>query len=56
MAKSARLDTLTVKHSELDIRIEEEMRSPLPDHLRISNLKRQKLSLKEEIKQLSAAG
>lgn len=56
MAKSARLKTLTVKHSDLDTRIEKEMRSPLPDHLRISNLKKQKLLLKEEIKQLSATG
>ena len=56
MAKSARLKTLTGKHSDLDMRIEKEMRSPLPDHLRISNLKKQKLLLKEEINQLSAAG
>ena len=56
MAKSARLDTLTVKHAELDARIKEEMRSLVPDHLRISDIKRQKLSLKEEIKQLSATG
>ncbi len=54
MAKSARLKTLTVKHSDLDTRIEQEMRNPLPDHLRISNLKKQKLLLKEEINQLSA--
>ena len=54
MAKSARLKTLTVKHSDLDTRIEQEMRNPLPDYLRISNLKKQKLLLKEEINQLSA--
>jgi len=53
MAKSARLKTLTVKHSDLDNRIQVEMRSPLPDHLRISELKKQKLQLKDEIKQLS---
>jgi len=53
MAKSARLRTLTVKHSDLDERIQTEMRSPLPDHLRISELKKQKLQLKDEIKQLS---
>jgi len=54
MAKSARLKTLTVRHTDLDTRIEEEMRSPLPDHLRISELKKQKLCLKEEIEHLSA--
>jgi len=54
MIKSARLETLTVKHSDLDVRIEQEMRSPLPDHLRISDLKKQKLLLKEQISQLSA--
>jgi len=53
MAKSARLKTLNVKHSDLDTRIQVEMRSPLPDHLRISELKKQKLQLKDEIKQLS---
>lgn len=53
MAKSARLKTLTVRHTELDIRIEQEMRSPLPDHLQISDLKKQKLLLKDEIEQLS---
>jgi len=54
MAKLARLKTLTVKHTELDTRIEKEMRSPLPDHLRISELKKRKLLIKEEITQLSA--
>ena len=49
MAKSARLETLTVKHSDLDAFIEKEMRSPSPDHLRISKLKKQKMRLKEEI-------
>lgn len=56
MAISARLDTLTLKHLDLDTCIEEEMRSPLPDYLRISDLKRQKIRIKKEIIQLSATG
>ncbi len=55
MAKSARLETLTVKHSNLDNRIQAEMRSPLPDYLRISELKKQKLQLKDEINHLSVS-
>jgi len=54
MATSARLNTLTLKHTDLDFRIAEEMRSPLPDHLRISDLKKQKLLIKDELEQLSA--
>ena len=54
MAKSARLETLTNKHSNLDVVIEQEMRRPSPDYLRISELKKQKLLLKEEISQFSA--
>jgi len=54
MINSARLETLTIRHSDLDACIEKEMRSPLPDHLRISEFKKQKLLLKEEISQLSA--
>ena len=54
MANSARLNTLTLKHTDLDFRIAEEMRSPLPDHLRISDLKKQKLLIKDQLEQLSA--
>lgn len=54
MAVSARLKNLNVKHTDLDTQIQTEMRSPLPDTLRISQLKKEKLQLKDKIVQLSA--
>lgn len=51
MAVSARLEMLSAKHSTLDKEIQEEMRSPVPDTMRISELKRQKLQIKDAIKE-----
>jgi len=45
MAVSARLE-----QSSLDMQIQQEMRSPIPDTLRISQLKKQKLQIKDMIK------
>jgi hypothetical protein len=50
----ARLSTLTAKHAELEREIDEENRRPMPDSLHLSELKRQKLRIKEEIARLSA--
>lgn len=55
MAVSARLEQLSNKHTTLDMQIRQEMRSPIPDTLRISYLKKQKLQIKDEIKNVSAA-
>ncbi|MEP3890828.1 MAG: YdcH family protein [Hellea sp.] len=49
MAVSARLEQLSSKHTTLDMQIREEMRSPLPDTMRISRLKREKLQIKDTI-------
>ncbi len=49
MAVSARLEKLSAKHSLLDKEIQAEMRSPVPDHMRISELKRQKLQIKDTL-------
>lgn len=49
MAVSARLEQLSSKHITLDMQIQQEMRSPLPDTLRISQLKKQKLHIKDLI-------
>lgn len=49
MAVSARLEQLSSKHVTLDMQIQKEMRSPLPDTLRISQLKKQKLQIKDMI-------
>ncbi len=49
MAVSARLEQLSSKHLTLEKQIQQEMRSPLPDTLRISQLKKQKLQIKDMI-------
>ena len=55
MAVSARLEQLSSKHTTLDMQIQQEMRSPLPDTLRISQLKKQKLQIKDMIKDFGAS-
>lgn len=49
MAAEAHLLELQNKHARIDSEIKKEMKSPLPDTLRISRLKRQKLQLKDQI-------
>lgn len=49
MALSAHLEKLNSKHASLEQEIQKEMRSPLPDQLRISRLKKEKLHLKDEM-------
>lgn len=49
MAAEAHLLELQNKHAKLDGAIKKELKSPLPDTLRLSHLKRQKLQLKEQI-------
>ncbi len=49
MTETNHLTALKAKHAALDDAIKEEMARPLPDEAAISNLKRQKLKLKEEI-------
>ncbi|MEM9429561.1 MAG: DUF465 domain-containing protein [Pseudomonadota bacterium] len=55
MSLSAHLAELQKKHQVLAQRIEEEERSPAADHVGITDLKRRKLLLKDEIKRLSMA-
>ena len=43
---------LADKHHKLDEQIHEELHRPLPDDLMISELKKRKLRLKEEIERL----
>lgn len=51
--ENAHLQALKAKHVALDEEIAKEMARPLPDETVVSNLKRQKLKLKEEIESLS---
>lgn len=54
MAVSARLEQLSNKHSTLDMQIRQEMRSPIPDTLRIAQLKKQKLQIKDTLENIKA--
>ncbi|MHA3976340.1 YdcH family protein [Halovulum sp. GXIMD14794] len=53
MSLSSHLTELRKKHEVLSRKIEEEQRSPGSDDLEITDLKRQKLHLKEEIERIS---
>jgi hypothetical protein len=52
MALEAHLAELTVKHQKLEERIREELQHPSSDDLTITELKREKLRLKDEIERL----
>ncbi|RMD63357.1 MAG: DUF465 domain-containing protein [Alphaproteobacteria bacterium] len=52
MTADERLDSLRHKHADLERAIEEEIHRPLPDELRLTQLKREKLRIKDEIAQL----
>lgn len=53
MALSAHLEQLQHRHGEIEAKIDSEMRSPMPDQVRLSQLKRQKLQIKDTISQMS---
>lgn len=52
MALDARIRELGSRHQSLDQAIQDEMRRPSADALKLRQLKRQKLKLKEEIETL----
>ena len=54
MAIDARTRELDTRHQFLERAIEEELRSPSSDSLRVTALKRQKLRLKEQLEGLRA--
>ena len=54
MATDARIRELGSRHQVLERMIEDEMRSPAMDSLRLRTLKRQKLRLKDEMESLRA--
>jgi len=56
MAVTAHLETLQSKHTNLDEKIQAELRSPLPDFLHVSQLKREKLQIKDTLNQYADAG
>ena len=52
MAVEARIRELGSRHKSLEDAIQDELRRPAADDLRLKELKRQKLRLKEELEQL----
>ncbi len=54
MALDAHVEELSVKHRALDKLIQEEASRPSSDSLRIAELKRQKLILKDRMARLSS--
>jgi hypothetical protein len=54
MPLSAHLSELVEKHRVLDRQIEEEMARPMADDLKIAELKKRKLQLKDEIHRLKS--
>lgn len=47
-----RVETLKAKHARLEHEIDEEAHRPLPDTIHITELKREKLRVKEEIQRI----
>jgi hypothetical protein len=52
MSVQDRIEALREKHASLERAIDEEVHRPLPNHDTITDLKRQKLRIKDEISQL----
>jgi hypothetical protein len=48
-----RVETLKAKHARLEHEIDEEVHRPLPDTIHLTELKREKLRVKEEIERMS---
>lgn len=46
---SAHLESLSAKHARIESWIANEMQRPMPDAMRVAQLKKEKLRLKEEI-------
>lgn len=55
MAVEGRIRELGTRHESLDRKIEDELKNPAADEVRLHDLKRQKLRLKEEIETLRQA-
>jgi hypothetical protein len=54
MAVEARIRELGLRHQTLEREIEDEISRPAADNMRLTELKRQKLRLKEEMESLRA--
>lgn len=54
MSVDERIQSLKVRHSQLENELEQETHRPHPDDVHITEIKRQKLRLKDQIAALSA--
>lgn len=54
MAIKAHMETLNRRHQELEAAIASETKSPAHDDLRVVELKRQKLKIKDQLEELRA--
>ena len=52
MSQANHVETLKMKHAELEAAINEEINRPLPDDVLITQLKRHKLRIKDELAQM----
>jgi len=52
MALAQRIESLKKRHTEIDLRLLAETARPAPDDILLHDLKRQKLSLKDEMLRL----
>ena len=55
MALEARIRELGSRHQSLEAEIQDELRRPASDDLKLQELKRQKLKLKEEMESLRSS-
>ncbi len=55
MDEAARIEQLSLKHQSIERIIEEELGHPAVDTIRIAELKKQKLRIKDEIRRIEAA-
>ncbi|MFC0282003.1 YdcH family protein [Falsigemmobacter intermedius] len=54
MTVSSHLQELRRKHEALSVKVEQEQRSPASDDLKITEMKRQKMRLKEEMSRIAS--
>ncbi len=55
MSLSTHIEALEKKHAELENAVHTESARPLPDFARVTELKKQKLRIKEELQRLTDA-
>lgn len=54
MSVEARVESLRLKHAELEVALYAEVRRPIPDSESVSDIKRRKLRLKDQIQRMAA--